>query len=145
MWVVAIGRFLEVSQSSEFMFLPPDRICQLLSDDMLIVNSEMDVFCALLRWLDYDRDGRLCHAAHLLQDAVRLHCITPECIVSKVETVDWLFDAVPECQVVTNEAMRSVSSCSCRGTSTAKIRRRNMEILTPNFKGSSGPSGWAET
>jgi len=107
--VVAYGRFMEVSQTAEFLFLPPDRVCQLLSDDMIIVNNEMDVFCALLRWLDYDREGRLCEAARLLQDAVRLHCISPECIVSNVETVDWLFDAVPECQVVTNEAMRSVS------------------------------------
>jgi len=116
MWMVA-DRFLDVSQTSEFTFLPPDRICQLLSDDMLIVNSELDVFCALVRWLDYDRDGRLCQAAHLLQDAVRLHCISPECIVSKVETVDWLFDAVPECQVVTNEAMRSISFVSNRSLS----------------------------
>jgi len=109
MWVVASDRFCEVSQTTEFLCLPPDRVCQLLSDDMLLVDSEMDVFCALLRWLDHDRDNRLCHAAHLLQDAVRLHCLSPECIVSKVETVNWLFDAVPECQVVTNEAMRSVS------------------------------------
>ena len=107
MWLVAADRFVEVSQTTDFLFLPSDRICRLLSDNMLIVNSELDVFTALLRWLDYDRDGRLCHAAHLLQDAVRLHCIDPECIVSNVETVDWLFDAVPECQVVANEAMRS--------------------------------------
>ena len=100
------GRFVEVSQTPEFLFLPPDRICQLLSDDALVVRSEMDVFCALLRWLDHDRNGRLCQAAHLLQDAVRLHCISPEGIVSHVETVDWLFDCVPECQVVVNEAMR---------------------------------------
>ena len=111
MWVVAVAadRFCEVSQTSEFLCLPPDRVCQLLSDDMLTVESEMDVFCALVRWLDHDRDNRLCHAAHLLQDAVRLHCVSPECIVSRIEAVDWLFDAVPECQVVTNEAMRSVS------------------------------------
>ena len=51
---------------------------QLLSDDMLVVNNVLDVFCALIRWLDYDRDGRLCQAANLLQNAVRLHCISPE-------------------------------------------------------------------
>jgi len=74
---------------------------------MLVVSSEMDVFCALIRWLDHDRDGRLCHAPNLLQNAVRLQCISPERIVTNIETVDWLIDGVPECQVVTNEAMRS--------------------------------------
>jgi len=100
------GRFVEVSQTAGFLFLPVERICQLLSDDMLMVNSELDVFYALVRWLDHDRDGRLCQAAHLLQDAVRLHCLSPECIVTQLEPVDWLFDAVPDCLVVINEAMR---------------------------------------
>ena len=99
-----------MSQTAEFLCLPGDRLCQLLSEDALVVNSEMDVFCALVNWIDYDRDSRLCQAAQLLQDGVRLHFISPECIVTKVETVDWLFDSVPECQVVTNEAMRSTSS-----------------------------------
>jgi len=107
--MVAAGRFMEVSQTPGFLCLPAERICHLLSEDTLIVHSELDVFCALLRWLDHDREGRLCHAAHLLQDAVRLHCISPECIVTKVEPVEWLFDAVPHCLVVINEAMRSVS------------------------------------
>jgi len=106
--VAATCRFTEISQSGEFLFLPADRISQLLCDDALVVDSEVDVFCALIRWLDYDRANRLCHAANLLQQAVRLHCISPECIVTTVESVDWLFDSVPECQVVTNEAMRSV-------------------------------------
>jgi len=103
------GRFIEVSQTSGFLFLPAEIVCHLLSDDWLTVHSEIDVYCALVRWLDHDRDGRLCHASHLLQNAVRLQCISPECIVSKVETVDWLFEAAPECQVVTNAAMRSAS------------------------------------
>ena len=101
-------RFVEVSQTAGFLFLPAERVCSLLSDDMLIVDSELDVFAALLRWLDHDRPGRLGQAAHLLQTAVRLHCVSPECIVTKLEPVDWLFDAAPECLVVINEAMRPV-------------------------------------
>ena len=101
-------RFLEVSRTAGFLFLPAERLCQLLMEDLLMVNSELDVFCALVGWLDHDRDNRLCHAAHLLQNAVRLHCLSPESIVTKVEPVDWLFDAVPDCLVVVNEAMRSV-------------------------------------
>jgi len=104
---------MEVSQTKGFACLPEQRISRLLCDDMINVNSELDVFCALVRWLDHDRDSRLCHAAHLLQDAVRLRCVSPEFIVSRVETVDWLFDAVPECQVVTNEAMRSGGLLLC--------------------------------
>ena len=98
---------MEVSQTAEFLCLPADRMCQLLCEDALEVTSEVEVFYAVVQWLDYDRCGRLGLAAQLLQDGVRLHCISPECIVTQVETVDWLFDAVPECQVVTNEAMRS--------------------------------------
>lgn len=108
MWTVATGRFMEVSQTTGFLCLSAERVCHLLSENKLMVNSELDVFCALLRWLDHDREARLCHAAHLLQGVLRLHCISPECIVTRVEPVDWLFDAVPDCLVVINEAMRSV-------------------------------------
>lgn len=141
------GRFFEVSETCEFMFLPPDRICELLSDDRIVVEHEMDVFCAFLRWVDHDRQNRICHAAHLLQDAVRLHCINPECIVCNIETVDWLFDAVPECQVVTNEAMRSrpliclLFKFSVRvGHETASISAKFIGFNVPLNKSFRGPA-----
>ena len=45
-------------------------------------------------------------AYELMKDCIRLHCIDPESLITEVESVHWLFRAVPECQLLVNEALR---------------------------------------
>jgi len=99
---------VEISSTKHFVYLPAERLYRILSDDNLNVQSEMEVFCALLQWLDFDRQERMCMAPRLLQCCVRLQFIPPEQLITKVEPVDWLFEN-PDCEFLVNEAIRSVS------------------------------------
>ena len=96
-----------MSATKHFVYLPAERLYRILSDDNLNVQSEMEVFCALLQWLDFDREDRMCMAPKLLQCCVRLQYIPPEQLITKVEPVDWLFEN-PDCEFLVNEAIRSV-------------------------------------
>jgi len=118
------GSCEQVSGTKHFVYLPAERLYRILSDDNLNVTSEMEVFCALLQWLDFDREDRMCMAPKLLQCCVRLQFIPPEQLITKVEPVDWLFEN-PDCEFLVNEAIRSVSVHSCliaqaRGVQLAK-------------------------
>jgi len=103
------GCVMQVSATKHFVYLPAERLYRILSDDNLNVTSEMEVFCALLQWLDFDREDRMCMAPKLLQCCVRLQFIPPEQLITKVEPVDWLFEN-PDCEFLVNEAIRSLHS-----------------------------------
>jgi len=95
----------QISTTKHFVYLPAERLYRILSDDNLNVSGELEVFCALLQWLDFDREDRLCMAPKLLQCCVRLQYIPPEQLITKVEPVDWLFQN-PDCEFLVNEAIR---------------------------------------
>lgn len=98
-----------MAATKHFAYLPAERLYRILSDDNLNVSSEMEVFCALLAWLDFDREDRMCMAPKLLQCCVRLQYIPPEQLITKVEPVDWLFENA-DCEFLVNEAIRSLDS-----------------------------------
>ena len=91
--------------TKHFMYLPLERLVMILTDENLTVPCELDAFCAVVAWIDFDRTERLCFAAKLLHCGVRLHCISPEVLITKVESIDWLFE-IPECEYVLNDAIR---------------------------------------
>lgn len=94
-----LDRFVEVSNTDHFVLLPLDCLMELLCDDRVNVNSELDVFCAMLRWIEYDRNERINSAPDLLGKAVRLQHISPENLMKRVESVEWLFET-PHCQAI---------------------------------------------
>ena len=89
------------------MYLPFERLICILNSDCVNIPNEIEVFCAVVSWIDFDRGQRICYAPRLLQCGVRMHCISPEQLICKVETVEWLFD-IPECEYLLNEAIRWV-------------------------------------
>lgn len=91
--------FVDVTNTEHFVLVPFSCLIELLSDDRLNVSSELDVFSAVVRWLDYDRDQRIPCAPELLGKAVRLQFMSPECLVKNVESVEWLFEN-PLCQAI---------------------------------------------
>jgi hypothetical protein len=98
---------LQVAMTKHFMYLPYERLMCILGSDLLNIECEIEIFCAVVAWIDYDRMARLCYAPSLLKCAVRMHCISPEQLIMKCETIDWLFDN-PDCEYILNEAIRYV-------------------------------------
>lgn len=62
--------FLTLVASKEFLLLPPQNVCSLLSADVA-VNSEKEVFFAAVRWLTHDWAGR-CKYLEPIMESVRL-------------------------------------------------------------------------
>lgn len=91
--------FVKVTSTEHFVLVPFACIMELLSDDRLCIASELDVFTAVVRWIDSDRVERLSCAPELIGRAVRLQFVSPECLVKNVETVEWLFEN-PLCQAI---------------------------------------------
>ena len=53
-----LDNFKEVSESDDFLSLPSDQLKDLLTDNSLSVNSEEDVYFAVLRWTYYAKEDR---------------------------------------------------------------------------------------
>ena len=100
-----LDHFLDVAQTKHFQYVPVERLYKFLSDDGLNVTSEVDVFYVVACWIDFCREERLQLAAQLLQCAVRLQCISPEDLVTKIEPVEWIFEN-PECQAMLSDAIK---------------------------------------
>lgn len=94
-----LDNFVDVANTDHFVLVPVACLLELLCDDRVNVNSELDVFYAVVRWIEYDRTERVTSAPELLGKAVRLQHISPENLVKKVEAVEWLFES-PHCQAI---------------------------------------------
>ena len=73
-----ISRTPEYLESSAFV------VKTILKDSNLEVNSELEVFDAAMRWIDYDKQGRTKYIREIMK-VVRFTLITPDELVSKVE------------------------------------------------------------
>ena len=98
--------FLDIVQQDDFLRINLQLLLRLLTDDCLVVCSELDVFFAMARWVDSCRDERIRCAACLLQ-CVRLQLICPETLVCKVEAVDFIFSQ-PDTHMILYEAFKYV-------------------------------------
>ena len=54
--------------------------------------DELDVFLAIVSWVDAQRADRLSVAARLLR-LVRFQLIPPEILAREVQAIDWLFNS----------------------------------------------------
>ncbi|XP_055350736.1 kelch-like protein 3 [Paramacrobiotus metropolitanus] len=59
--------FLRWAQSQDFLRMEAQQLAALIASDEVEVNSEDEVLEAVLRWLDYDRPGRLLQVPTVLQ------------------------------------------------------------------------------
>lgn len=81
--------FCEIYCSRHFVFLPIDRLMTVLTNDNLC-SPEVDVFLAIVRWIDFNRTERLPFAKQLLA-LVRYQNIDPDLLATQVQPVDWIF------------------------------------------------------
>ena len=100
---LAANNFPQISEREEFMELTDSMLQLIIQRDDLEVKSELQVFEALLRWIDIDRDERLAYAERLLVH-IRLPLIRPTDLVDFVESVDFMMD-IPSCEALVKEAL----------------------------------------
>lgn len=74
--------FEDVSQSEEFLNLTFDDLKDLVGNDDLNINSEKEVFEAIIRWLKHDVNRKNCLPDLLA--LVRLPLLSPEYLVDQV-------------------------------------------------------------
>ena len=131
---LAAKHFLQISEMEEFLDLTEGMLLMLIRRDDLDVESELQVFEALLRWIDVDRENRLAHAEKLLEN-IRLPLIKPPDLVDHVESVNFLMD-IPPCEALVKEALhyhclpqRQAVLQSCRTTPRSSVKTTTMIAL----------------
>ncbi|XP_043268337.1 kelch-like protein 18 isoform X2 [Venturia canescens] len=75
--------FHQVAQSDEFLNLTFVNLKELVSRDELYVVSELQVFEAIIKWINHDVEQRVDHLAALLAH-VRLPLLSPEILADRV-------------------------------------------------------------
>lgn len=100
----ALQRFLEVSQTEEFMLLSVKQVLDLISNDDVNVESEEQVYNAVINWIKFDVENRKVFVRDLLP-FVRLPLLSRECLMTRVET-EILIRSTPDCKDLLIEAMK---------------------------------------
>lgn len=100
----ALQRFLQVSQTEEFMLLSVKQVLDLISNDDVNVESEEQVYNAVINWIKFDVENRKVFVRDLLP-FVRLPLLSRECLMTRVETEN-LIRSTPDCKDLLIEAMK---------------------------------------
>ncbi|XP_064626753.1 kelch-like protein 2 [Lineus longissimus] len=96
--------FSEVVQHDEFLSLLPSQVCKLISCDRLTVQTEEQVFEAVISWIKHDLPSKEEYSAQLMEH-VRLPLMTQEYLVQCVEE-EPLIKTNSECKDFLIEAMK---------------------------------------
>lgn len=90
-WRQVAENFPAIVKTDQFLNLSPECIQKLLCRDDLVVESEMDVARAALRWLNFERAKRKKWAAQVMS-CVNLKELSPEDLVKLSTNYDFLLD-----------------------------------------------------
>ncbi|XP_051538241.1 kelch-like protein 40b [Myxocyprinus asiaticus] len=85
----ACERFQFIARDEEFLQLNPSELAAIIASDSLNVETEQDVFEALIKWVGYDQEKRL-EDLPVLLDCVRLRLVPQEYFAKNVEKHEWL-------------------------------------------------------
>lgn len=97
--------FSKVANSDEFLRLDLDQALELLGRNDLKVESEEEVFDAVIRWIGYDSLNRSKFIAKLLS-LVRLPLLSPQVLVDKIKVNPLVAQSI-ECRDLVDEALVS--------------------------------------
>lgn len=92
--------FKDVVNGDEFPLLPSSEVGKLLGDDDIVVTSEEQVFEALVKWINHDRDGRKFEFPTLLKH-VRLTLIKPEYFEENIASYSLVLEIPEAHEIVT--------------------------------------------
>uniref|UniRef100_A0A671SL55 Kelch-like family member 40b n=1 Tax=Sinocyclocheilus anshuiensis TaxID=1608454 RepID=A0A671SL55_9TELE len=85
----ACERFQLIARDEEFLQLTPSELATIIASDSLNVETEQDVFEALIKWIGHDQEKRLEDLPGLL-DCVRLRLVPEDYFTKNVEKHEWL-------------------------------------------------------
>ncbi|XP_016359195.1 kelch-like protein 40b [Sinocyclocheilus anshuiensis] len=85
----ACERFQLIARDEEFLQLTPSELAAIIASDSLNVETEQDVFEALIKWVGHDQEKRLEDLTGLL-DCVRLRLVPEDYFTKNVEKHEWL-------------------------------------------------------
>lgn len=102
--VFSSHHFSQVRRKEEFLKLSLEEVKSFLSNDQLNVESEFEVYEAVMEWLERDRAKRYQHVYEVLV-LVRLPLLTPEQLLKRVRT-NSLILANPDCVELLMEALQ---------------------------------------
>ena len=114
-----LENFVAVSKSEEFLRLKVSEIEKLISLDDVIVESEEQVYEAVISWVKHDVDNRRSDFAQLLSK-VRLGCMSKYYIAGYVETEELVTDSL-ECTKLLYKAMKSYALLGPQGQPVGDI------------------------
>lgn len=114
-----LENFVAVSKSEEFLRLRVSEIEKLISIDDVIVESEEQVYEAVISWVKHDVDNRRADFPQLLSK-VRLGCMSKYYIAGYVETEELVTDNL-ECTKLLYEAMKSYALFGPQGHTVSDI------------------------
>lgn len=108
-----LDNFVAVSKSEEFLHLSFTEVGNLISLDDVIVETEEQVYEAVISWVKHDLENRKEEFARLLSK-VRLGCMSKYYLVEYVETEE-LVTGNLECTKLLYEAMKSFALIRAQG------------------------------
>lgn len=85
----ACERFQFIARDEEFLQLTPSELAAIIASDTLNVETEQDVFEALIKWVGHDQEKRLEDLPSLL-DCIRLRLVPQDYFTKNVEEHEWL-------------------------------------------------------
>jgi len=124
-----LSNFSEVSKTKHFVYMPFERLLAILKDDELCVEEEIDVFHAVVDWVDFNRQSRSQYAYQLLQ-CVRFTLMSAEVISNNVEPVDWIFEDSKSWKDFLYEAMKLVEFCFVNGLNVFAKFQKKLQVDT---------------
>lgn len=117
-----LDNFVAVSKSEEFLHLCFSEIEKLISLDDVIVETEEQVYEAVISWVKHDVDDRKTDFAQLLSK-VRLGCMSKYYIAEYVETEELVTDNL-ECTKLLYKAMKSYALFGPQGQPNSDMCKR---------------------
>jgi hypothetical protein len=122
-----LNLFLTIKDSNDFLVLSLEMLIDLVVDDDLVVDSEEDVFYAVMKWVEFDQGARGEELPCLLQ-CVRLEQMPIEFLNTYLEHD--LVKSNPLCVVEIEKAGRTFErDRSCRGSA---VRVESSAATRPN-------------
>ena len=114
-----LDNFVAVSKSEEFLHLGFSEIEKLISLDDVIVESEEQVYEAVISWVKHDAESRKEEFAALLSK-VRLGCMSKYYLAEYVETEELVTGSL-DCTKLLYEAMKSFALFGAQSRSDSDI------------------------
>uniref|UniRef100_A0A0B6ZMB8 BTB domain-containing protein n=1 Tax=Arion vulgaris TaxID=1028688 RepID=A0A0B6ZMB8_9EUPU len=94
--------FISVSQTEEFLFMTFDILLEFISSPDLNVDSEEQVYLAIMKWINHRPDDRRANLPYLLEK-VKLPLLNPVFLMDNVEREELIRSSL-ECRDCVNEA-----------------------------------------